>query len=179
MQEQGGTSVRLDEFKFCDNSLSDRVENGFHAIAIDEQRADFTPTLWDTRPGVVQVLFPGAHADVGGGYLATESGLSNCALAWMAARLAASGVLLTGMPQGTPNPLDIEHRPWADSILYKLGAREFPPTLMLSQRVMQRIAAPNIRVEGEAQQQYRPTNILNSYVQLDWSAPAPHAQIAP
>lgn len=179
MQERDGTSVRLDEFEFCDNSLSDRVENGFHAIAIDEQRADFTPTLWDARPGVVQVLFPGAHADVGGGYLATESGLSNCALAWMAARLAASGVLLTGMPQDTPNPLDVEHRPWADSIIYTIGTREFPPTLMLSQRVMQRIAAPNIQVEGEAQQQYRPKNILNSYVKLDWSGPAPHAQIAP
>ena len=49
------------------------MKNGFHAVAVDEERVDFTPTLWDDRDGVVQVLFPGAHADVGGGYPAGEA----------------------------------------------------------------------------------------------------------
>jgi Uncharacterized alpha/beta hydrolase domain (DUF2235) len=74
--------VRLDVFRFADAKSSANVKQGRHTIAVDEQRADFTPTLWDDREGVVQVLFPGAHADVGGGYPLTnnESGLSDGAL---------------------------------------------------------------------------------------------------
>ena len=41
------------------------VRHGLHAIAVDEQREDFVPTLWDPDPRITQVLFPGAHSDVG------------------------------------------------------------------------------------------------------------------
>ena len=34
----------------------------------DEQRVDFVPTLWSAAPNVKKMVFPGAHADVGGGY---------------------------------------------------------------------------------------------------------------
>jgi uncharacterized protein (DUF2235 family) len=57
----------IDVFKFADTALNAKVEFGVHAISLDEQRTDFTPTLWDARSGVTQVLFAGAHADVGGG----------------------------------------------------------------------------------------------------------------
>jgi hypothetical protein len=36
---------------------------------------------------ITQQIFPGAHSDVGGGY--QESGLSDCALQWMADRVNA------------------------------------------------------------------------------------------
>lgn len=173
---EDGTLERLDEFQFCDNDLSDRVANGFQALAVDEQRVDFTPTLWNSRAGVVQVLFPGAHADVGGGYPPNESGLSNGALIWMTNRLASTGVLFARMPPGTPNACDVAHRPWAGSV-YATAPREFPPTLGLSQRVIQRLAASCVPVQGEASQPYRPANLLNSYIKLDGSGPALHVQI--
>ncbi len=44
------------------------MHHGRHAIAVDEQRDDFTPTLWDADPRITQMLFPGSHSDVGGGY---------------------------------------------------------------------------------------------------------------
>lgn len=71
--------VRL--LSFADGELSARVEHGRQALAIDEERADFTPTLWGERPGIKQVWFVGAHGDVGGGY--ESSGLADIALAWM------------------------------------------------------------------------------------------------
>jgi uncharacterized protein (DUF2235 family) len=60
-----------------------------HAVAIDERRAFFkTNLLTRSKPGDVprdfeEVWFPGVHADVGGGYKETESGLSKLALEWM------------------------------------------------------------------------------------------------
>lgn len=73
---------------FHDTELSSWVKGAFHALAIDEQRAAFTPTLWHQQPGAAddgqelkQVWFTGVHSDVGGGY--EETALSDMALAWM------------------------------------------------------------------------------------------------
>lgn len=82
----------IDAFRFADDILSGNVAHGLHAVSIDEQRRAFLPTLWQGRDGVVQVLFAGAHADVGGGYPEPESGLSNIALQWMVQELGARGV---------------------------------------------------------------------------------------
>ena len=182
IQEQDGSAVRVDVFQFCDSVLNASVAHGFHAVAIDEQRVDFTPSLWDARDGVVQVLFPGAHADVGGGYVVAESGLSNAGLAWMARQVASVGVLFDSMPAGIPDALAVQHQPWATgSLPMTKGPRHFPPGLRLSQRVLQRIAAPQVPLETAPTPGavYRPQNIVNSYVMLDWSGAAPHVVVEP
>ena len=68
-----------------------------HALALHELRQPFEPLLWSNRaghPGLVQAWFPGAHADVGGGYGNAESGLSDEALRWMAREAAPVGLQL-------------------------------------------------------------------------------------
>lgn len=84
----------LEGSQFHDTTLSSHVQNAFHALAIDEHRDLFAPTLWREQgvagQKVEQVWFPGAHADVGGGY--EECGLSNWTLRWMADRLGKSGL---------------------------------------------------------------------------------------
>ena len=78
-------------YDFQDTNLGPHVENAFHALALDEHREDFVPTLWSKLPNapatqrLEQVWFPGAHSNVGGGY--AEHGLSDVALAWMADRV--------------------------------------------------------------------------------------------
>lgn len=71
--------------RFHNTGLAPIVTHAFHAIAIDEMRSSFSPTLWTTCPPTVselkQVWFTGVHADVGGGYKETE--LSDCTLKWM------------------------------------------------------------------------------------------------
>jgi uncharacterized protein (DUF2235 family) len=73
------------KYEFHDTRLSRAVKFAFHALAIDEHRRPFLPTLWDTEaaPGqtLQQVWFAGAHSDIGGGY--PEHGLSDLALDWM------------------------------------------------------------------------------------------------
>lgn len=135
---------RLDVFQFADRVLSPAVRKGFHAIAVDEQRVDFTPTLWQPDPRIMQVLFPGAHADVGGGYVGPgiESGLSDCALQWMMEQLEPLGVTFVTPPAYPPhaNPRAIAHAPWLSGTWQFLprGPRSFPPGLMLSDEVVAR-----------------------------------------
>lgn len=108
---------RIDVFRFTDTTLSDKVEYGFHAMAIDELRIDFPVTRWDDRKQVEQVWFAGAHADVGGGYPEAESRFSDVALQWMMARLQSVGVQLATPLTCCPNcacSKQAVHTPWAN-----------------------------------------------------------------
>jgi hypothetical protein len=74
-------------------SLGAHVEHAFHALALDERRKNFVPTLWEqTKEGkdkhqeLKQVWFAGVHCDVGGGY--TAHGTSDIPLAWMASEVS-------------------------------------------------------------------------------------------
>jgi uncharacterized protein (DUF2235 family) len=106
----------VDVFRFADQALNNKVAYGVHAVSLDEQRTDFTPTFWNGREGVTQVLFPGAHADVGGGYPEKESGLSDIAADWMLRQLgnpATVGLHLKPQPWGfKPDWFADSHEPW-------------------------------------------------------------------
>lgn len=81
--------------QFHDTELSGVVENACHALAIDERRAPFAPTLWlhKPKPGqtVEQVWFCGVHSDIGGGY--PECGLSDITLGWMIGKARGVGLV--------------------------------------------------------------------------------------
>ncbi|QBI01215.1 DUF2235 domain-containing protein [Pseudoduganella albidiflava] len=99
---------------FHSTSLSGNVQTARHALAMDEQRKTFAPTLWtDVAPDadVQQLWFPGVHSDVGGGY--RECGLSDGALAWMIGEAKAAGLAFNdGMvEQVRPDYHDMLHDP--------------------------------------------------------------------
>ena len=58
-------------YQWHDQNLPCIVDFAYHAVAIDEHRVDFTPTLWDKRTPenkvVEQCWFVGSHCNVGGG----------------------------------------------------------------------------------------------------------------
>jgi uncharacterized protein (DUF2235 family) len=72
----------------------------YHALAMDERRATFFPTLFwkagGTRSGWTQTLeqvwFRGVHSDIGGGY--PETGLSDITLRWMLERAMHNGLVV-------------------------------------------------------------------------------------
>jgi uncharacterized protein (DUF2235 family) len=141
--------TRLDAFQFADRVLNPVIKHGVHAVAADERRADFTPTLWDSDPRIVQALFPGCHSDVGGGFVGpgVESGLSDCTLKWMIEQLKSLGVTfldpLTYVPQ--PNSRATSHATWLTGVWRYLpqSPRGFPPPpgLYLSGEVIARATA--------------------------------------
>ena len=92
-------------FGFLHTGLRTMIENGYHALAIDEHRKDFAPTLWTVRKpndpaaftapprdisSVEQRWFAGAHANVGGG---CESDLlAQIPLRWMMKKASLHGL---------------------------------------------------------------------------------------
>ena len=86
-------------YGFLDTSLNPKIKHGYHALAIDERRAQFPPTLWTSQPAAGQVLeqvwFTGAHSDVGGGEPDDSPGktaLSDITLGWMMGKASALGL---------------------------------------------------------------------------------------
>lgn len=81
-----------ENWAFHNTKLGSHVIHGRHALAIDERRAEFMPTLWVTNAGqpiydsekdgrtVKQLWFCGQHSDIGGG---ANQPATNMALRWM------------------------------------------------------------------------------------------------
>jgi uncharacterized protein (DUF2235 family) len=89
-----GLMERKDEF--YDTKIGRNVRFARHALAIDEQRTDFEPTVWTPREhlDMKQVWFAGVHSDVGGSYKPDADGalLSDIALEWMMGEAAGAGL---------------------------------------------------------------------------------------
>jgi uncharacterized protein (DUF2235 family) len=159
---------REDAFKFADTKLSAKVLNGFHAVALDERRSDFVPTLWDPEDRILQVLFPGAHCDVGGGYPAAnrESGLSDAALRWMLVQLGQVGLRIgaAALEAIQPDPAGTAHQPWTHLPWtlpgVPIGPRSFPPTLVKDPFISARMASGAVVAEpGTVAAFYNPANL--------------------
>jgi hypothetical protein len=101
---EGFRRVNRAKYQFHDTEVNSLVDIALHAVAIDEPRQAFEPTMW-TKPkfqhvelkksAIEQVWFAGAHADIGGGYVKWTqviselggAGLSFTPLAWILQRL--------------------------------------------------------------------------------------------
>lgn len=152
----GNSPISAHRYRFHNTNLSKLYEHAIHAMAIDENRKAFKPTLW-TRfrpsapdPGgsppppadqtVEQRWFVGAHSNVGGGVAGSE--MSQRPLAWMRGKAEQAGLAFA--------PLSLtghEHEgPIADSF------REFMFGIYslfgLRGRFHRTIAAPTREVKG-------------------------------
>ncbi|MEK9662660.1 MAG: DUF2235 domain-containing protein, partial [Alphaproteobacteria bacterium] len=128
---------------FHDVMLGGNVDVALHAVAIDEKRSAFSPTLWvsaDGRPSrngqvVEQVWFAGAHSNVGGSY--ADSGLSDIAFDWMARRVdALTGLALVPGTIGAVDPQAAAQAHGVDSrtILYT-DSRIYPYQRIIGRHV--------------------------------------------
>lgn len=148
--------------EFHDTTLSNVVKHARHAVAIDERRETFMPTLWTgiaAHQNAKQIWFPGVHGDVGGGYAVTD--LSDAALAWMI---------------GEANALDLDFRDiskqlnadaWGvahDSLTGVFKALKTRPrnvsTLAGSANVFHQSAIDRFKTPPIAQGEYWPTKAL-------------------
>lgn len=148
-------------WQFHDTDLSSRVDTAVHAVAIDEQRGPFVPTLWHTDPAarhegqeVEQVWFAGVHSDVGGGY--AERGLSDISWTWVAGRAADCGLALDpdALAAARPDPDGMLHesrtgiyrltRPAVRELGAKDPACEYAATSALRRRPRRPTYAPNL-----------------------------------
>ncbi|KAL1637231.1 hypothetical protein SLS58_009418 [Diplodia intermedia] len=91
-----------DPFKH-DLSFNNSIKHVRHAVALNEDRRQYLPELFDTDQmtfsdgrSLIQAWFIGAHADIGGG--ASDDGLSLYPLQWMFLESKACGLVLEHEP---------------------------------------------------------------------------------
>jgi uncharacterized protein (DUF2235 family) len=115
------------KYYFHNPNLSVLIRHAYHALALDEHRAAYKPTLW-TRytPGwpeptpatpavepppqdVEQRWFCGAHANVGGGYDQDDL-LAARPLAWLQEKARGAGLRFTTTLRPDPRELECEPR---------------------------------------------------------------------
>lgn len=116
------------KYYFHDVELSPLVDVALHAVAIDEKRSAFSPTLWVSPTGapagseqrVEQVWFAGVHSNVGGSY--ADTGLSDIAFDWMIRRVRAlTDLALVDVAFGAAGPATVPAAKGVDSrtLVYK------------------------------------------------------------
>lgn len=100
----GSADAKVHKYRFLDTHLRLDNEYAFHALALDEHRANFDATFWTrtlkhgeegsperTIEHVEQRWFVGCHANVGGGYASDP--LSQRPLVWLMDKAAALGLV--------------------------------------------------------------------------------------
>ncbi|WP_438728567.1 DUF2235 domain-containing protein [Parasphingorhabdus sp. DH2-15] len=98
--------------RFHDTDLSPFVERARHALAADERRVNFAPTLWRNlgklnsdcgEKRYRQRIFPGTHSGVGGG--GPERGLSDRTLQWIMEGAELAGLTFDKNPDSGFDPI--------------------------------------------------------------------------
>jgi uncharacterized protein (DUF2235 family) len=112
--------ISRSNYGYLEIDLRINDSRAFHAVAIDEHRAAFAPTLWSktiiagdatfaprSLDDVEQRWFVGAHADVGGGY--PDGLLAQVPLQWLMDKATLHGLEFKGSPtiDGNENKADI------------------------------------------------------------------------
>ena len=117
-----GQLFNKDKYKYHDVGLNSCIENAFHALALDERRKPFAPTLWARPDGwkgqLEQVWFAGVHSNVGGGY--HPDGLANVALHWMVGKAEGLGLQFDSRYLSFYTPVFGSHLNDSMTAIYKL-----------------------------------------------------------
>jgi uncharacterized protein (DUF2235 family) len=159
-----------DQWKFHDVMLSRYVDFAYHALALDERRKSFVPTLWDqddqapSSQVLQQVWFSGVHSDIGGGY--REAGLSDIPLRWLMTRAQRCGLALdeAAIPAGVHPDLCGPLHQSLTSIYRLLGEsiRRIPDQRLRKDRTPMKTCewvASTAQQRWQFDPSYRPTNL--------------------
>jgi uncharacterized protein (DUF2235 family) len=136
-----------DPVKFLHTAANPSIATIRHAVAIDERRSFFRQNLFadDVRgQDLLELWFPGTHADVGGGYPESHGGLWRGPFAWMLDEAKKAGLLTDPESERrvltrTPPP----EKPWAEpqheSLTWQWWPAELFPKLRYNRRIGRRL----------------------------------------
>lgn len=170
----GVPSVKFAE-KFHDTKLGANVDNAYHAVAIDEHRKAYDVVLWTENPGnatMEQRWFPGAHANIGGGY--EDDLLPDISLKWMLEKACGCGLYLgerNGVPLGPDDVLLLDQSEFRSPVRdsYREFAGGIYSAVTLGQRHYRKIGkCPGETVDASAFRKweedpgYRPYNLAHA-----------------
>jgi hypothetical protein len=175
-------------FGFHDAKLGRIVEYAYHAVAIDENREDYNVVLWSHRHAlgtkeVRQRWFPGAHANVGGGY--EDDLLPAGPLRWLAEMAAKQGlrfnrdIVLAAQPAcavDLPSAFRLDGSEYlspvrdsykeflngAYALLRKFKGGRFYRRMLVAEDGVSQEVDESARAKWNADLQYRPLNLAHA-----------------
>lgn len=157
--------------EFYDTKMGASISVARHALALDEKREDFEPTVWTPRPGVdlKQVWFAGVHADVGGSYPPDKAGrmASDVPLGWMLNEAGSAGLRLEShlkesLTDGVGGELHKSRRH-----VYRLKSPLDRPLVIKDKPIR---IHPSVRTRYESDSSYRPAQLKALVDQDGWDA---------
>jgi uncharacterized protein (DUF2235 family) len=156
--------------EFYDTKMGANVSFARHALAIDEKREDFEPTIWTPRPEVdlKQVWFAGVHSDVGGSYPPDKkSGIraSDTPLKWMIGEATTAGLefephLLNALTDGSKGKLNRSRKH-----VYRFKKPLHRPLIIDDKPTM---IHPSVKARYLADKNYRPPQLKNLVKEVGW-----------
>ncbi|TVL17638.1 hypothetical protein AYI92_12775 [Shewanella xiamenensis] len=158
-----------DKDEFYDTKIGRNVRVARHALAIDEHRSDFEPTIWQLRDNMdmQQVWFAGAHSNIGGSYQPDKDGslLSDNALSWMIAEAERFNLSLEPHLTASlhPNPLATLHD--SRRSFYRIKQPYLRP---LDPNVAPVLLHRSVKVRWEQDPKYRPKNLQTYLEKYGW-----------
>ncbi|MFB2661152.1 DUF2235 domain-containing protein [Shewanella mangrovisoli] len=158
-----------DKDEFYDTKIGRNVRVARHALAIDEHRSDFEPTIWQLRDNMdmQQVWFAGAHSNIGGSYLPDKDGslLSDNALAWMIADAERFNLSLEPHLAASlhPNPLATLHD--SRRSFYRIKQSYLRP---IDPNVAPVLLHRSVKTRWDRDPKYRPKNLQTYLEQYGW-----------
>ena len=159
-----------DKDEFYDTKIGRNVHVARHAMAIDEHREDFKPTIWEPREGMdmQQVWFAGAHSNIGGSYRPDTDGssLSYNTLIWMIEEARKAGLTVEDyLEQGVnANPLATLHN--SRRSFYRVKRKYYRP---IDHGKGEVLIHPSVKLRWEQDAEYRPDNLQDYLAEAgDW-----------
>ncbi len=158
-----------DKDEFYDAKIGKNVRVARHALAIDEHRSDFVPTLWKARENMdlQQVWFTGAHSDIGGSYKPDKNGslLSDNSLDWMIKEAHRVGLTVEGHLEQSinKNPMATLHN--SRRSFYRIKGKHY--------RRIEHDNGPvliheSVKSRWQQDDKYRPKNLLDYVNENGW-----------
>ena len=168
-----------DKDEFYDTKIGNNVSVARHALAIDEHRSDFEPTLWQPKPDMdmQQVWFAGCHSDIGGSYKADADGglVSDNALVWMSQQAQHQGLSIESyLLQKLARHIDLSPTAKVHNSrrsFYRVKAKYFRPIEHGQGRVL---IHESVKLRWDLNPKYRPKNLQTYVDKYGWPAIFPH-----
>jgi uncharacterized protein (DUF2235 family) len=171
-------ALNQNKYGFLDTTIHPCIKHGYHAVCIDERRAQFKPTLWTSPDGsplanndqVEQVWFPGVHCDVGGSY--PEFQLSDITLSWMMQKAKEHGLVFSPEAEAKylePPPANVKGQAHDEWKIIPWGLpehRAIPSVATMSNTVQARLdqdadyAPENVKIVGRKLSGYSIAQVL-------------------
>lgn len=157
------------EDEFYDTKIGPNVEIARHAMAIDEMRSDFEPTIWQPRPSMSleQVWFCGAHGDIGGGNKPDRDGgvLSDIPLRWIMDEAKAAGLTTERYLRGELSDKPTARIHESRKHIYRSRPRHRRP---IDHGKGEVLIHQSVKVRYDADRKYRPRRLEEHLQAHDW-----------